>query len=248
MTGIFTRLNTLARAIRRAVISTTAPLLDLFQPAAPGHDPVAAKDAHIRELLLRLCGNDEVHQLWVMRWIAFMLLNPGVRMPTALVVHGEEGSGKNLIFEAVVGKLFEPFSTTVYGHNLLSRAPLLKDMRYVVADMPISYRDLAWIKNAITSDLVVFDKRAKPMTVSRNSMNFVFLTSGSTWLAPFTNNRRFCIVEAIPRAAKGLHMAVAYEIGNGGIEAFRDYLLHELDMGDFNKSTPLPARRQRTAA
>lgn len=248
MNGIFTRLTTLARSIRRAVISTTAPLLDLFQPAAPGHDPVLAKDAHIRELLLRLCGNDEVRQLWVMRWIAFMLLNPGVRMQTALVVHGEQGTGKNLIFEAVIGKLFAPFSTTVYDRDLLSCVPGLKDMRYVIVETPISYRDAAWVKNTITADQLVFNKRTRPMAVSRNSLNFVFLSNDPMALTPFTGNRRFCVIEAIPHAAKGIHMAVAYEIAHGGIEAFRDYLLHELDMGDFNKSTPIPAERHRSAA
>jgi hypothetical protein len=36
------------------------------------------------------------------------------------------------------------------------------------------------------------------------------------------------------------YRSIDYEIENGGIDAFRDFLLRDLDMGEFDELTPPP--------
>ena len=57
------------------------------------------------ELLHYLCSSeknaDEVYQ-WVLKWLAYPVQHPGAKMRTALVLHGPQGTGKNMFFEAVM--------------------------------------------------------------------------------------------------------------------------------------------------
>ncbi len=39
---------------------------------------------------------------WLLCWLAYPLQNPGAKMRTAVVMHGDEGAGKNFLFETVV--------------------------------------------------------------------------------------------------------------------------------------------------
>ena len=38
---------------------------------------------------------------WLLRWLAYPLQNPGAKLRTAVVMHGDEGAGKNFLFDLV---------------------------------------------------------------------------------------------------------------------------------------------------
>ena len=39
---------------------------------------------------------------WVLRWLAYPIQHPGAKMQTTIVIHGPQGTGKNMFFEAIV--------------------------------------------------------------------------------------------------------------------------------------------------
>ena len=41
---------------------------------------------------------------WVLKWLAYPIQHPGAKMRTALVLHGPQGTGKNMFFEAIMAK------------------------------------------------------------------------------------------------------------------------------------------------
>ncbi len=58
------------------------------------------------DLLYYLCsGEQNALELanWVIRWLAYPIQNPGAKMRTALIFHGQQGTGKNLFFESIMG-------------------------------------------------------------------------------------------------------------------------------------------------
>ena len=67
--------------------------------------PKAGRCERLLELLRYMCmGDANAEHLfqWVLRWIAFPIQHPGAKMKTTLVIHGPQGTGKNLFFECVM--------------------------------------------------------------------------------------------------------------------------------------------------
>jgi putative DNA primase/helicase len=68
--------------------------------------PRAGRCERLLELLEYLCSNEDDNAAalcqWVLRWVAYPIQNPGAKMKTALVLHGPQGTGKNLFFEAIM--------------------------------------------------------------------------------------------------------------------------------------------------
>ena len=65
--------------------------------------PRAGICAKLLELLEYLCSEDARSRelfTWVLKWLAYPIQHPGAKMQTALVLHGPQGTGKNLFFEA----------------------------------------------------------------------------------------------------------------------------------------------------
>jgi putative DNA primase/helicase len=60
-----------------------------------------ASCAKLLKLLFYLCGEDEATYEWVLKWCALPLQRVGAKMQTAIVMYGEEGTGKNLFWGAV---------------------------------------------------------------------------------------------------------------------------------------------------
>lgn len=233
----------------RALLNQLASIFEAFTPSAPGHEFKPDADMHIQALLLRLCGYDHDRMLWVMRWLAFPLRNPGARMSTALVVSGEQGCGKNLFFAEIMGKIND--NRALLCHTPFSRYAFndaLKGKRYVVIDHDIEHRDIVWLKATMGSEHLTIDTKHRPRSIEKNALNFVLLTgeNGNGWIQG--NNRRFFVLEAAPRSPDHFYRAVDMEIANGGIEAFIKRLLHDVDMGDFCRHTPVPPIHSQSAA
>ncbi len=243
-----TRLNKIILAIRATVSGMAAALLEIFQAAAPGHEQAPAADAHIYELLQRLCGNDPERMQWVLRWLAFPLRTPGARMSTALVVNGLQGCGKSLFFEEIMGKIHERRAFVLQEQLRLRYNDALRGKRYVVVDQPIELLDMAWFKSAITCDQLAFGRSVKSTSIEKNSLNFVFLTGDADALGDFQGSRRFCVVNAVPDRDPEFFRAVDDEIKGVGIDAFHHRLMHEVDMGDFCRHTPVPRGLDQSAA
>lgn len=196
----------------------------------------------IAELLLHLCNGDEDLFLWIMRWIAYPLRNPGAKMTTSIVMHGDEGSGKNLFWEEVVCALYGKYGGVI--GNAQIETPYnewVSQKLFFVCDEVVTRNEMKQLKGKlkalITGKRMNVNPKHLPERSEANHMNFVFLSNELQPLALDHTDRRYLVVWTPPKQDAAYYQAVADEAFHGGIEAFYHLLMHELDMGDFNEHT-----------
>lgn len=209
--------------------------------AAPPRQVPTAHCSNIDALLVHLCDYD--HQLhgWILRWLAYPLRNPGAKMDTCLVINGGQDTGKNLFFDRVMAALYCEGVRSISERALNSSFNAwASGARFVVVSGEFSKRNAARLKALLTGSSVIIEERDKPYRKEANLMNFVFVSGAKDFLRAEYSDRRFFVVEAPPAQVPMFYRAVIAEIENGGIDAFRDYLVHTLDMTGFDEHTPPP--------
>ncbi|MDR3411583.1 MAG: PriCT-2 domain-containing protein [Formivibrio sp.] len=196
----------------------------------------------IQTLLLHLCDGDEELALWVSRWIAYPLRNRGAKMETSIIMHGDEGSGKNFFFEKVVKKIYGEYGYVIGNAQLESQFNDWASMKlFMVADEVVTRSELKHMKGKlkylVSGDTIIVNPKGLPEHYEDNHINFVFLSNELQPLALDKTDRRYLVIWTPPALPKEFYIDVAAEIDAGGIEAYYDYLLNELDMGDFDQHT-----------
>jgi phage/plasmid primase-like uncharacterized protein len=196
----------------------------------------------IRTLLSHLCDGNEDLELWIARWLAYPLRNPGAKMETSIIMHGDEGSGKNFFFEKVVKAIYGEYGYVIGNAQLESNFNDWASMKlFMVADEVVTRSELRQMKGKlkylVSGDTVIVNPKGLPEHSEANQMNFVFLSNELQPLALDKTDRRYLVVWTPPALMLDFYIGVAQEIAAGGIEAFYHYLVHELDMGDFNEHT-----------
>jgi putative DNA primase/helicase len=206
----------------------------------PARARVSAHCTNIDVLLMHLCDFDHERHAYILRWLAYPLRNPGAKMRYGLVIKGQEATGIKLFFQNVAVALHQGNGGVVRADALDSRFnDRWASWPLVVVDGNVPRHAMAHVKALMTADSVVVERHGGPARWVPNRMNFIF-TSGDADFLPISIDRRFMVVEAPPAREKAFYRAIESEIANGGIDAFRDFLLHRIGMGSFNKTTVPP--------
>ncbi|MCF8156429.1 MAG: DUF5906 domain-containing protein [Rhodoferax sp.] len=180
---------------------------------------------------------------WVMRWLAYPIQHPGAKMKSALVIHGPQGVGKNLIFELVM------LIYGVYGRAVDQNAIEDKFNDYssrklfLIFDEVVARSDLYHIKNKlkafITSDYIRINPKNMAAYDERNHVNVVFLSNEAMPVVLEEDDRRHCVIWTPPKLSREFYREVQAEIDAGGVAALHHHLL-SLDLGDFDNHTLPP--------
>jgi hypothetical protein len=204
--------------------------------------PKQGSCTQIKGLLAHLCdANDDLY-LWISRWLAYPLRNPGAKMETSIIMHGDEGSGKNFFFEKVIKAIYGKYGYVIGNQQLEAPFNDWASMKlFLVADEVVTRAELKQMKGKlkylVSGDTIIINPKGLPEHSEANQMNFVFLSNELQPLALDKTDRRYLVVWTPPAMSKEFYISVADEINAGGIEAFYYYLMYELDMGDFNEHT-----------
>jgi putative DNA primase/helicase len=180
---------------------------------------------------------------WLLCWLAYPLQHMGAKMRTAIVMHGDEGAGKNFLFDIWVA-IFGKYGAMVGQDELEDKFNDWRSCKLaVVGDEVSSRQELVHNKNRlkalITTPTVQINPKNMPRREEKNHMNVVFLSNEITPLALDNSDRRYFVVYT-PRAKDhGYYRALGEWRDNGGIAAFYAYLL-AYPLGDFNPYTPAP--------
>ncbi|MBV5310759.1 DUF5906 domain-containing protein [Chromatium okenii] len=199
------------------------------------------------DLLSYLCWNEKNHQdlyNWVLNWLALPIQRPGAKMHSALLMHGPQGTGKSLFFEAIV------WIYGVYGRVLGQEA--LEDKfnadwaerkLFIVADEVLAKQDMYHIKNRLKGFITGETIRVNPKNVAAhneaNHMNIVFLSNERHPLVLEDDDRRHCVIWTPPKLPDAIFDEVIEEIENGGREALFDFLLNR-DISGFTVASKPP--------
>jgi putative DNA primase/helicase len=197
-------------------------------------------------LLYHMCsGEDNASDTakWVIKWIAYPIQHPGAKMRTCLVVHGPQGTGKNLFFEVVMA---------IYGHygRIIDQAAIEDKFNdhfsaklYMIADEVVARSDLYHVKNKLKSfisgEFIRINPKNRASYEERNHVNIVFLSNERMPVVIEDDDRRHCVIWTPAKRDADYYKAVAFEINNGGVEALHDWLLN-IDLGDFDEHAKPP--------
>lgn len=201
------------------------------------------------ELLDHLCAEEDDTRRafhWVLKWIAYPIQHPGAKMRTALIFHGPQGTGKNLIFESVMA---------IYGEygRIVDQAAVEDKFNdwaskklFMIADEVVARQELFHVKNKLKGLVTGEWIRINPKNVAahdeKNHVNLVFLSNESQPLVLEKDDRRYVVIHTPEKLSEEFYQDVRDEINAGGIAALHHYLL-QLDLGDFDEHTKPPMTR-----
>jgi hypothetical protein len=187
---------------------------------------------------------------WLLCWLAYPLQHPGAKMRTSVIMHGDEGAGKNFLFDTVVS-IYGKYGALVGQDELEDKFNDWRSCKlFVVGDEVSSRAELVHNKNRlkalITSPTVQINPKNLPRREESNHINIVFLSNELQPLALDNSDRRYLVIYT-PRAKD---VAFYRKLGawrdSGGAEAFYHYLLH-YPLEGFEPFAPAPLTEAKTA-
>jgi putative DNA primase/helicase len=216
-----------------------APQINMF--AGLDLEPVPCKDAEVEpmlKLLRHLCSEsetaaDDVDDVmhWVLCWQALPLQNLGVKMATACVFHGAQGTGKNLYWD-VWRDLFGVYGVTVGQTELEDKFNGWVSRKLaILGDEVVSRQEMYHNKNRLKLLVTQQDKfpiRGMNMETrwESNHANVVFLSNDSQPLALEQRDRRYMVIYTPLEADSPLYDAVRDFKAAGGAAKWLHYLMH----------------------
>ena len=208
--------------------------------------PKAGSCERLLEMLQHMCSNDvDTNRLfsWVLKWLAYPIQRPGAKLKTTIVVHGPQGTGKNLFFESVMaiygiyGDVIDQSAIEDKFNDWASRK------LFMIADEVVARSDMWHIKNRLKTLISGTRIRINPKNFAAyweaNHLNLVFLSNETMPVVLEEDDRRHCVIWTPAKREPEFYASVLAEIENGGIEALHDYLLN-LDLGNFHPGTMPP--------
>lgn len=230
-------ISTLSNWLHQLAVVITAPAIPL-----PPHC------CNISGLLMHMCDGDRDLHRWVLRWLALPLRQPGAKMATCLAFNGSDTRSMELLVEIVITSLYGHRAREITADDLLHIVnPWASGARLVVVQGGVFNRvPLNQLKALVGGSHVWINERSKPERAEANEANYIYLSSLADFLPVSVSSRRFTLIETPPAPGARFHRAVIDEIENGGIEAFRQYLLKDLDMAEFNTTTRPPTSSSST--
>jgi putative DNA primase/helicase len=214
--------------------------------------PQAGSCDRLLDLLRYMCSNDrngEQLYRWVLNWIAYPIQHPGAKMKSTVVVHGPQGTGKNLFFESVM-KIYGEYGDVLDQSAVEDKFNDWASRKlFMIADEVVARSDVYHIKNQlkglITGDRIRINPKNMKAHWERNHLNLVFLSNEAMPVVLEEDDRRHCVIWTPEKQPADIYAAVLEEIRVGGVAALHDHLLH-LDLGNFGPGTLPPITDAKT--
>jgi putative DNA primase/helicase len=209
--------------------------------------PAKGSCDRLLEMLWHMCSGERKHSndlfQWVCRWLAYPIQHPGAKLKSCIVVHGPQGTGKNLFFEAYMS-IFGPYGRMLDQSALEDKFNDWASRKlFLLADEVVARTEVYHLKNKLKS-LITGDRiRINPKNLAAyeedNHANFVFLSNEAMPVVLEEDDRRHAVIWTPGKLGAEFYQALVEEIRNGGAAALHDYLLH-FPLGDFHVGTPPP--------
>jgi putative DNA primase/helicase len=179
--------------------------------------------------------------------MAYPLQHPGAKMQSAVVVHGPQGTGKNLFFEAYA-KIYGEYAMVLNQGAIEDKfnADWSSRKLFILADEIVARQEMYHLKNQLKSFITGEWVRVNPKNLAayreRNHMNLAFLSNEKQPVILENDDRRHCVLWTPEKLPAEYYDSVAEEIRNGGVAALYHYLLQR-DLSAFRPWTKPPMTR-----
>ena len=193
-----------------------------------------------------LDGVSAAHQLWVRRWFAYPIQHPGTKLATALLIWGrQQGTGKTMLGETMASIYGQNYGT-VNDQQLASQFnEWATDKQFIVGD-EIALGDkrhtASWLKDMITRPVIRINSKNRKSYVTRDCANYYFTSNREDALYIEADDRRFFVhqVDRDPLLPKDYQAYQRWLRQDGGAARLFQYLLAEVDLGDFDPQGRAP--------
>lgn len=191
--------------------------------------PVKGDCEPIIDLLRHLCGDVDELVDWVLDWIAYPLQNLGAKMPTSVIMHGDEGSGKNLFWE-IVRDIYGSYGSVVGQDQLEDKFnDWISHQLFIIGDEVLSRTEMRHLKGKLKAMIsgreIKINTKMMPVRSEANHVNLVFLSNELQPNALDASDRRYCVIWTPKKREKGFYDAAVQCRDNGGREAFLHFLM-----------------------
>jgi hypothetical protein len=186
-----------------------------------------------------ICSNDDEHATYLLDFLAWGVQNPGKRAEVAIVLRGDEGTGKGTLVHAY-GSLFGTHYSHISqpGHLVGNFNAHLQQTRVLFADEAFfagDRRQEGVLKSLITEPQIKIEPKGVDAFTVPN-MLMIFMASNNDWVVPAGASARRYFVLDVSEARKQDHAyfdAIEKELDNGGRAALLHFLLSR-DLTAFN--------------
>jgi hypothetical protein len=182
---------------------------------------------------------------WFLRWLAFPIQNPGVKMFTSVLLWSlEQGTGKTFIGN-VMRDIYGDNSVEIGSGALHDDSYVwLKNKQFVLAE-EVSYSgvraDNGRLKNLITGERVLVNEKYVPQYELSNRANILFTSNRPDALPLDRDDRRiFVATMSKKRPDEFWDELDHWRHHGGGPSFFMWYLLHKVDVSGFNPRDRAP--------
>jgi putative DNA primase/helicase len=188
---------------------------------------------------------DDVDQIlhWLLCWLAYPLQHLGAKLRTAVVMHGDEGAGKNFLTDTMVA-IYGEYGSTVGQDELEDKFNDWRSRKlFIVGDEVSSRQELVHNKNRlkalITSPTVQINPKNLPRREEANHINVWFNSNELQPLALDNTDRRYLVIYTPPPLERDFYRSLGEWRGNDGLQAWYHYLL-KYTLDDFDPYAPAP--------
>lgn len=208
--------------------------------------PKQGECSKLLHLLWHMCGSESNQKAlydWVLKWLAYPLQHPGAKMKSTIVIHGPQGTGKNMFFDEYM-KLYGDYGRVLDQAALEDKFNDWASRKlFLLADEVVARTEVYHLKNKLKA-LITGDRiRINPKNIQAyeedNHANLVFLSNEAMPVVLEEDDRRHAVIWTPEKLTQDFYVEVMAEIRNGGTAALHDYLLR-LDLGDFTNGTNPP--------
>jgi|GEM_PF-4071510 len=205
---------------------------NLWKGLAITPDPSASCDRILEHIFEVICAGSDILYDYLIAWLAHLVREPGGGRPgTAIVLRGEQGTGKGSFVDAV-GPIFgRHYLQIVQQSHLTGRFNShLADKVLVFADEALWAGDKqaeGALKGLITEPRLTIEPKGKDAFQVANHVRLI-LASNSEWVVPAgLDDRRFVVLDVrnTYRRNYSYFDALHREIENGGRAGLLHYLL-----------------------
>ncbi|MCM2287116.1 MAG: DUF5906 domain-containing protein [Desulfobacula sp.] len=190
---------------------------------------------HIRNII---ANKDENIFQWIMGWMARIVQDPGGKRPgTAIVLRGEQGTGKSF-YADMFGSLFTPHYYTLSQSSHLTGQfnSHLRNALIVFADEGFLSGDKkaeGVLKSLVTEPTINIEQKFKDVTTQKNNINLIIASNNFRVIPAAFEERRFFVTDLSTGRRKDIKYfsEIDNQMNNGGREA----MLYDLQRWDYSK-------------
>jgi len=156
---------------------------------------------HIKELIFNLCGKDEEYYDWFINWLAWQVQYPTSKLPTAVILQGEQGTGKgvlkNHVLDAIFGMNCQEINQThlesAFNEYLLGKQVIVanevmhNENRQVLPNI---------LKNLVTDEYITIQRKFRKDLVIRNYTHWIFCTNSDNPIKIEEGDRRYSVFKS----------------------------------------------------